>query len=36
MKVQLQKKENEANAGLGFYGGMKNIPGFEKFKSELR
>lgn len=36
MKIQLQKKEQEGNAGIGFFGSIKNIPGFEKFKSELR
>ena len=36
MKTQLSLKDHESKAGLGFFGVMKNIPGFEQFKAELR
>ena len=36
VKLDLQKKDQESNAYLGYFGTIKQIPGFEKFKSDLR
>ena len=36
VKLELQKKDQESNAYLGYFGTIKQIPGFDKLKSELR